>query len=61
MVNLVTSRRERRRMQLWPVAEGQGKDARQMNHYQGEEKQTEEARKVIATARKAGQPSAGTS
>jgi hypothetical protein len=47
MVNLVTSRRERRRMQFWPVAEGQGRDGRRVSH--SELRQAEEAHEDIVT------------
>ena len=44
MVNLVTSRRERRRLQFRPVAEGQGSDGRRVSH---SDVQVEEAHEVI--------------
>ena len=47
MGNLVTSRSGRRRMQFWPVAEGQGRDGRRLNHSQGEARQAEETHEVI--------------
>ena len=45
MGNLVTSRHERRRMNFWPVAEGQGRDGRRVN--QSEVRQAEEAHDVV--------------
>lgn len=45
MGNLVTSRRERRRMQFWPVAEGQGRDGSRVNH--SDVRPVEEAHEVF--------------